>query len=134
MVSLTDLSCALSLLLFLFPGINNALSEEYKTYIIQMDHTHKPAAFLTHESWHRSTLRSLSNPVIDDQKFLYSYSHALHGFSAMLTPSQVAEIKKKKSCSSCYKRGVFWRAAHYLFPQISWIKPLFWLMAKCFLG
>lgn len=95
MVSLTDLSCALSLLLFLFPGINNALSEEYKTYIIQMDHTHKPAAFLTHESWHRSTLRSLSNPVIDDQKFLYSYSHALHGFSAMLTPSQVAEIKKK---------------------------------------
>ena len=58
-----------------------------------MDHTHKPSSFLTYESWHRSTLRSLSNPV-DEEMLLYSYNHAMHGFSARLTPSQVSEIKK----------------------------------------
>ncbi|XP_022766474.1 subtilisin-like protease SBT1.7 [Durio zibethinus] len=86
----------LSLLLFLFLGINNAMPEleEYKTYIVHMDHSHKPSSFLTHESWHRATLRALSNPVDDKEMLLYSYNHAMQGFSARLTPSQVSEIKK----------------------------------------
>ncbi|XWS21212.1 hypothetical protein CRYUN_Cryun30bG0036100 [Craigia yunnanensis] len=88
----------LLLLLFLLLGINNATSEpeEYKTYIVHMDHSHKPSSFLTYESWHRNTLRSLSNPV-DEEMLLYSYNHAMHGFSARLTPSQVSEIKKSSA-------------------------------------
>ncbi|XWS21211.1 hypothetical protein CRYUN_Cryun30bG0036000 [Craigia yunnanensis] len=86
---------ALSWLLLLLL-VGNAVSEpeEYKTYIIHMDHSQKPLSFLTHESWHRSTLRSLSKPVDDHELFLYSYNHAMHGFSARLTPSQVSEIRK----------------------------------------
>ncbi|XVE70105.1 hypothetical protein DITRI_Ditri10aG0044800 [Diplodiscus trichospermus] len=82
--------------LFLLLGINNATPdpEEYKTYIVHMDHAHKPSSFLTYESWHRDTLGSLSEPVYHEAMLLYSYSHAMHGFSARLTPSQVSEIKK----------------------------------------
>ncbi|OMO74669.1 hypothetical protein COLO4_26542 [Corchorus olitorius] len=68
--------------------------EEFKTYIVHMDHSLRPSSFLTHESWHRATLRSLSEPVDDENMLLYSYNHVMHGFSARLTPSQVSEIKK----------------------------------------
>lgn len=81
------------------------MSEEYRTYIIHMDHAHKPESFLTHKSWHRSTLRSLSSPVLDDQKFLYSYSHVMHGFSARLTPDQVAEIKNLPAHLATYEES-----------------------------
>ncbi|XP_050262156.1 subtilisin-like protease SBT3 [Quercus robur] len=88
----------LGLLLFLLAIVNAVpKSEEFKTYIIHMDHTHKPTSFLTHESWHRSILKSLlSSPADDDNKelLLYSYSHVMHGFSARLTPSQLAEIEE----------------------------------------
>ncbi|EEF52380.1 conserved hypothetical protein [Ricinus communis] len=40
------------------------------------------ACFLTHESWHRYTLKSLSHPVDDKEMFLYSYKYVMHGFSA----------------------------------------------------
>ncbi|XVE70106.1 hypothetical protein DITRI_Ditri10aG0044900 [Diplodiscus trichospermus] len=82
--------------LFLLLGINNATPEpeEYKTYIVHMDHAPKPSSFLTYESWHRDTLRSMSEPVDDEAMLLYSYNHVMHGFSARLTPSQASEIKK----------------------------------------
>ncbi|GLU04249.1 hypothetical protein SLE2022_214080 [Rubroshorea leprosula] len=62
-----------------------------------MDHSQKPSSFLAHESWHQSILRSLSNPVLNDHKFLYSYNHVMQGFSARLTPSLVAEIQKSEA-------------------------------------
>ncbi|XWS14722.1 hypothetical protein CRYUN_Cryun35bG0033100 [Craigia yunnanensis] len=95
----------LSLLLFLLLGINNAMSEpeEYKTYIVHMDNSHKPSSFLTHESWHRATLKSLLNPVDDKEMLLYSYNHVMHGFSARLTPSQVSEIKKSSAHIATYE-------------------------------
>ncbi|GMI95185.1 Subtilisin-like Serine protease 1.7 [Hibiscus trionum] len=59
------------LLLLSLPEINNAVPEpeEYKTYIVQMDHSRKPPSFSTHELWHRSILRSLSDPVDDEESF-----------------------------------------------------------------
>ncbi|KAK9913121.1 hypothetical protein M0R45_036945 [Rubus argutus] len=95
----------LLLLVLLILQINNAVSnnaEEYQTYIIQLDHSQKPASFLTHESWHKSTLKSLisssSHAEHDDdninEMLLYSYNHVMHGFSARLTPSQLSELQK----------------------------------------
>ncbi|XP_050283078.1 subtilisin-like protease SBT1.7 [Quercus robur] len=95
------------LLLFLLPFVNAvSKSENYQTYIIHMDHTHKPESFLTHESWHRSILKSLSSSPADDKELLlYSYNHVMHGFSARLTPSQLSEIEKSPSHLATYSES-----------------------------
>jgi subtilisin family serine protease len=92
------------LLLFLLGFVNAvSASEEYHTYIIHMDHTHKPASFLTHESWHRSILKSLlSSPADDNELLLYSYNHVMQGFSARLTSSQLFEIEKSSAHLATY--------------------------------
>ncbi|GLT58914.1 hypothetical protein SLA2020_317720 [Shorea laevis] len=101
------LDYALSCLLLLLLKVNNAMSklEEYQTFIIQVDYSHKPASFLTHEAWHCSTLRSLSNLVDDEEMFLYSYNHVIHGFSARLTPTQLSEIEKSPAHISTFKES-----------------------------
>jgi subtilisin family serine protease len=96
---------ALPWLLLLLLGVNNAISavEEYQTYIIHLDHSHKPETFLTHESWHRSILKSLlSSPADDNELLLYSYNHVMHGFSARLTSSQLFEIEKSPAHLATY--------------------------------
>lgn len=82
------------LLLFLLLGVSNAFAEfeEYKTYIIHMDCSQKPEIFSTDESWHRSTLTSLSS--FHEDQLLYSYDHVIHGFSIRLTSSQLSEVEK----------------------------------------
>ncbi|KAK7836338.1 subtilisin-like protease sbt1.9 [Quercus suber] len=51
-----------------------------------MDHTLKPASFSTHESWHRSILKSLlPSPANDKELLLYSYNHVMHGFTHLAT-------------------------------------------------
>ncbi|KAA8528516.1 hypothetical protein F0562_035871 [Nyssa sinensis] len=99
---------ALPWLLVLLLAVNNALPQpsEYQTYIIHMDHSQKPSSFSTHESWHRSTLKSLSSfPAGDEEMLLYSYSHAMHGFSARLTPSQLAELEKNPAHRATYQES-----------------------------
>ncbi|TYI18021.1 hypothetical protein ES332_A07G062000v1 [Gossypium tomentosum] len=93
-MSICNHSLIVSFLLVLLLGINNAMPEheEYKTYIVHIDHSLKPSSFLTHETWHRAILRSLSNS--DKEMLLYSYNHVMHGFSAKLTPSQASKIRK----------------------------------------
>jgi subtilisin family serine protease len=96
---------ALPWLLLLLLGVNNAISavEEYQTYIIHLDHSHKPETFLTHESWHRSILNSLLSSTADgDELLLYSYNHVMHGFSARLTLSQLSEIEKSPAHLATY--------------------------------
>ncbi|GMY22788.1 subtilisin-like protease SBT1.7 [Fagus crenata] len=99
---------ALPWLLLLLLGVNNAISavEEYQTYIIHLDHSHKPETFLTHESWHRSILKSLSSsPADDNELLLYSYNHVMHGFSARLTSSQLFEIEKSPAHLATYPKS-----------------------------
>ncbi|KAF8410080.1 hypothetical protein HHK36_002602 [Tetracentron sinense] len=96
-------------LLVLLMGSNNAMStpEEHQTYIIHMDNSHKPASFSTHESWHRSTLASLSpyHSLSDKEMLLYSYNHVMHGFSARLTPSQLSELEKLPAHRATYRES-----------------------------
>ncbi|KAK8681615.1 hypothetical protein V6N13_054017 [Hibiscus sabdariffa] len=93
-VVMTSMLYAFSWLLLLLLVANaKPESEEYKTYIIHVDHTQKPS-ILTHESWHLSILQSTSNSADKQNQLLYSYKTIIHGFSARLTPSQVSEIKK----------------------------------------
>ncbi|KAM3733603.1 hypothetical protein ACB098_11G149300 [Castanea mollissima] len=98
---------ALPWLLLLLLGVNMysvSAVEEYQTYIIHMDHCQKPSPHSTHESWHRSILKSLlSSPADDDEELLiYSYSHVMHGFSARLTPTQLSKIQNSSAHIATY--------------------------------
>ncbi|KAM1312807.1 hypothetical protein ACFX2F_016919 [Malus domestica] len=104
-----DLSSMTTLLLLTLLQINNAVSnvEEIQTYIIHMDHSHKPESFLTHEAWHKSTVKSLSSSSPAEngdgsEMLLYSYSHVMHGFSARLTPSQLSRLEKSPAHVATY--------------------------------
>ena len=111
------LQSALPWLLLLLLGVNTysiSAIEEYQTYIIHMDHCQKPAPHSTHESWHRSILKSLlSSPADDEEELLiYSYSHVMYGFSARLTPTQLFKIQNsqlilphtRSHLASCWRR------------------------------
>ncbi|KAJ8775408.1 hypothetical protein K2173_023173 [Erythroxylum novogranatense] len=81
-------------------------NEQLQTYIIHLDHSQKPDSFSTHHEWHRSILTSLSNPPPrgdDNEALLYSYEHVLHGFSARLTKSQLAEIQNSPAHIATHK-------------------------------
>ena len=123
-----------SLLLLL--GVNYAVSavEEYQTYIIHMDHSQKPAHHSTHESWHRSILKSLSSSPADDEEelLLYSYSHALRGFSARLTPIQLSEIQNSSAHVATYPES-FGRLLTTHTPKFLGLTTKLWHMAYCLL-
>jgi subtilisin family serine protease len=70
--------------------------DDLQPYIIQMDVSTMPSPFATHESWYFSVLSSLSISSSDHDApaHLYTYTHAMHGFSAMLTTSQLTQIEQ----------------------------------------
>lgn len=71
-------------------------SDDLRPYIIQMDVSTMPSPFATHESWYFSMLSSLSVSLNDRDAptHLYTYTHAMHGFSAVLTASQLTQIEQ----------------------------------------
>ena len=65
-----------------------------RPYIVQMDVSAMPTPFTTHESWYASVLSSLGgkNEEAAPER-LYTYAHAMNGFSAVLTARQLAKIQ-----------------------------------------
>ncbi|ESQ31193.1 hypothetical protein EUTSA_v10005646mg [Eutrema salsugineum] len=63
------------------------------TYIIHMDLSAKPLPFSNHQSWFSTTLTS----VITGRKpkILYAYTDSIHGFSAVLTDSELQRLQHK---------------------------------------
>jgi hypothetical protein len=62
------------------------------TYIVHMDKSLMPKAFTSYQNWYHSLIDSLSYtesaPLgghLSSSLCLYSYDHALHGFSASLS-------------------------------------------------
>ncbi|KAJ1696319.1 hypothetical protein LUZ63_004831 [Rhynchospora breviuscula] len=82
--------------LFLLPCTTSSEHDNLRPYIIQMDVSTMPSPFATHESWYFSMLSSLSVSPNgrDAPKHLYTYYHAMHGFSAVLTASQLMQIEE----------------------------------------
>lgn len=87
-------SMALSFLFFILISCTVLLSSkannDQRSYIIHMDASAMPAPFLKSESWHVAILSSLSEPATH----LYSYKHVMKGFSAVLTSTQLEQIKQ----------------------------------------
>ncbi|GMH04026.1 hypothetical protein Nepgr_005865 [Nepenthes gracilis] len=79
-----------------------------ENYIVHMDIAAMPRAFSDHHSWYSSTVESLldsskhgvttiksstSASSLSSSKLLYTYTHAVHGFCASLTPSEHNALK-----------------------------------------
>uniref|UniRef100_A0A0E0KQS4 Subtilisin-like protease n=1 Tax=Oryza punctata TaxID=4537 RepID=A0A0E0KQS4_ORYPU len=65
-----------------------------RPYVVRMDVSAMPAPFATHDGWYRSVLATATAAARDAAaEHLYTYSHAMHGFSAVLTARQVEEIR-----------------------------------------
>ncbi|KAI9106920.1 hypothetical protein K1719_022448 [Acacia pycnantha] len=73
------------------------------TYIIQMDPFNMPSSFNGEVHWYASSLRSVS----DSAEMLYTYKHAIQGFSARLTIEEAELLAKKRGVLSAIPKTVY---------------------------
>lgn len=59
-----------------------------------MDGSAIPAPFSDHHNWYTSMLESLSAKDGNVPIHLYTYKHVMHGFSAVLSKSQLGQLEK----------------------------------------
>nr|XP_048335461.1 subtilisin-like protease SBT1.9 isoform X2 [Ziziphus jujuba var. spinosa] len=74
----------------------HSISAESRVYIVHMDSSAMPRAFLTHYSWYSATLSSISDNS-EPPKLIHTYTNSIHGFSAKLTLSQLEALKNSPS-------------------------------------
>ncbi|XP_052179537.1 subtilisin-like protease SBT3 [Diospyros lotus] len=91
-----NLSCylILSFSLLLVTSISSSAANDRRSYIIHMDEGAMPAPFSTPRGWHQSVLSSLSSTEDAPPIHLYSYSHVMDGFSAVLSESHLEQLEK----------------------------------------
>ncbi|KAL1534186.1 subtilisin-like protease SBT3 [Salvia divinorum] len=89
---------SISLILFSFLVWCNHASSRRSTYIIHMDKSSMPKAFSGHHSWYLSLVKSASAAASaadeSEAKLIYTYDHAFHGFSAVISSEELQAIKK----------------------------------------
>ncbi|GMY14083.1 subtilisin-like protease SBT1.9 [Fagus crenata] len=93
---------------FLFT--THANSAERSTYIVHMDKSLMPKAFFSHHNWYSSIIDSLntlnipasSNNHQVSPSILYTYDNAFHGFSAILSQSEMEMLKNSPGFVSAY--------------------------------
>ncbi|PRQ51585.1 putative tripeptidyl-peptidase II [Rosa chinensis] len=79
-------------LLHLTSSFSTDQSDAHRTFIVHVSKYSKPSLFSSHRRWYTSLLRSLP-PSPHPTKLLYTYSRAVHGFSATLSPSQAHALQ-----------------------------------------
>ncbi|KAJ4962788.1 hypothetical protein NE237_022727 [Protea cynaroides] len=90
----------LFLILFNFSLLMTPLLAESYIFIVHMDLSVMPKAFSTHHSWFQATLSSASDissssfSTSSTSNLIYTYTNAINGFSALLSPSELETIKK----------------------------------------
>lgn len=81
------------LLLFL-----HVKAETSSTYIVHMDKSLMPQVFTSHHNWYESTLDSTKS----SKSLVYTYNHAMHGFSAVLSEKELNNLKKSHGFVTAY--------------------------------
>ncbi|KAH7663614.1 Tripeptidyl-peptidase II protein [Dioscorea alata] len=64
-----------------------------------MDKSAMPKPFSDHQSWYQSTIATTTS---SSSNLIYVYDHALHGFTARLTPFQLKQLKKSHGIVAVY--------------------------------
>ena len=93
---------------FLFT--THANSVERSTYVVHMDKSLMPKAFFSHHNWYSSiidSLKTLNIPTSSNNhqvspSILYTYDNAFHGFSAVLSQSEMEMLKNSPGFVSAY--------------------------------
>ncbi|XP_057424772.1 subtilisin-like protease SBT3 [Lotus japonicus] len=86
----------------------HANAAESTTYIVHMDKSLMPQVFTTHQDWYESTLHSTKlastdqNSSKQSQKLVYTYNHAMHGFSAVLSSHDLETLKNTHGFVTAY--------------------------------
>ncbi|WVZ05975.1 hypothetical protein V8G54_019321 [Vigna mungo] len=81
---------------------------ETSTYIVHMDRSLFPTVFSTHHDWFESTVQSIKSATPDlsfkqsQKQILYSYNHAMYGFSAVLTSEELEALKNSPGFIAAY--------------------------------
>ncbi|KAK7374346.1 hypothetical protein VNO80_07776 [Phaseolus coccineus] len=81
---------------------------ESSTYIVHMDRSLFPSVFTTHHDWFESTIQSIKSATIghsfkQSQKLIvYSYNHAMYGFSAVLSSEELEAVKNFRGFVAAY--------------------------------
>ncbi|KAF6159810.1 hypothetical protein GIB67_030068 [Kingdonia uniflora] len=92
-----------ALLLFTLINFGSVLAKR-STYIVHMEKSVMPKAFSSHHHWYSATVDSLKTVgiTVDTDEFstsvppklLYTYNHAIHGFSVALSPEELETLQK----------------------------------------
>ncbi|KAL2330213.1 hypothetical protein Fmac_017794 [Flemingia macrophylla] len=82
-------------------------SAESSTYIVHMDKSLFPNVFTTHRYWFESTIDSIKSATLGDSseqspKLVYSYNHAMFGFSAVLSSEELEAVKNSHGFVAAY--------------------------------
>ncbi|XP_022894339.1 subtilisin-like protease SBT1.9 [Olea europaea var. sylvestris] len=95
-------------IIFLFSWFLLA-SAERSTYIVHMDKSLMPKAFSSHHYWYSSILQSIKSVELTSlgahnpsPKLVYTYDHAFHGFSAVMSKDELRALKKSQGFVSAY--------------------------------
>ena len=85
------------------------MSGERSTYIIHMDKSVMPKVFATHHHWYSSILHAIktdtpttSAGLQSTARLIYTYDHALHGFSALLSSQELESLRESPGFVSAY--------------------------------
>ncbi|KAI8015168.1 Subtilisin-like protease SBT3 [Camellia lanceoleosa] len=95
--------------MFLLPLHVSSTSAERSTFIVHMDKSFMPKAFTTHHHWYSSIIDSIksvestsSNGHHSTPSHVYTYDHAFHGFSAVLSKDELESLKNSPGFVSSY--------------------------------
>lgn len=90
--------------------ISTSLAHGTNSYIVHMDLSAMPKAYSNHHSWYLATLASITDnskitttTVPSSSKIIYTYTNVMHGFSAILSDSELESIKSSPGYVSSFR-------------------------------
>ncbi|KAH6785105.1 hypothetical protein C2S51_037560 [Perilla frutescens var. frutescens] len=105
---------SIALILFSFLLWANDASSKRSSYIVHMDKPSMPMPFSDYHFWYSSLLKSSKSVAAQasldadksEPKLIYTYDHAFHGFSALMSTQELEVLKKSAGFISAYADGV----------------------------
>ncbi|CAL0316638.1 unnamed protein product [Lupinus luteus] len=86
-----------------------AKGESSTTYIVHMDKSLMPQVFERHHDWYKSIIHSINLATVNEssnskktKKLVYTYNHAMHGFSAVLSLYELETLKNTHGFVTAY--------------------------------